>query len=422
MSLRNCNPRHPKASDPDYECNMITGRWNKKKVEKRVEANTPHIPCSMRSKFADDPNYECNHRTGRWIKKRQNKVSEKEKTTRRTAAAVVVGRPCNPSSALAQNPNYECNPLTGRWRKKRVQKRLETKTDVVQGGCDPNHRHANNPLYECNPLTKRWVKKRKEKRVDTPTHIRALLEMYPSLRDVDGIMNYTYADVMNVIEKRLLQEKSGAANKTQKNAVVVKTQTKTLAKQKQKPAGATTWEEECKTMEKTCPMDCDLVGTNWCELDQKDVFFFKEGGKTFCYSMEEVYNIIHTGFTAMDTSYQLPPLTLQLPRDSFNRTPFSRAFFDAFVFKLQKQKSKNLPRKFPEVAYFLRNYTRFFDDPAIQPFLRDQSSNKVQMSKAIESFLTRDGTLKIKREDLTFKWKFAPNKKPRSFRKFIFHF
>lgn len=52
---RTCNPNNSKSQDHGYECNPITGRWNKKKV--------------VNPKSLDD-NYEYNMKTKRWIRKK----------------------------------------------------------------------------------------------------------------------------------------------------------------------------------------------------------------------------------------------------------------------------------------------------------------------------------------------------------------
>lgn len=148
-------------------------------------------------------------------------------------------------------------------------------------------------------------------------------------------------------------------------------------------------------MEKTCPMDTDLEGDNWCSLQQKDIVYYNEDGNVYCYKIVDVLKIIHQEFTALDTSYQLPPLRLNLPRDSFNRSVFPLKFIDAVVKKI-KRNTITADVAFPEVMYFLRHRKRFYQK--LEPFLTQREPNKVQLSQAIEGFLKGSRNLVMKRD------------------------
>lgn len=160
-------------------------------------------------------------------------------------------------------------------------------------------------------------------------------------------------------------------------------------------------------MEKTCPMDTDLEGDNWCSLQQKDVVYYKEDGNVYCYKVVDVLKIIHREFTALDTSYQLPPLRLNLPRDSFNRSVFPLKFIDAVVKKI-KRNTITADVAFPEVMYFLRHRNRFYR--TLQSFLTQREPNKVQLSQAIERFFTASRDLTMQRQTRDqIKWNFRTN-------------
>jgi hypothetical protein len=160
-------------------------------------------------------------------------------------------------------------------------------------------------------------------------------------------------------------------------------------------------------MEKKCPMDCDLETTPWCEHDEKDVFYVNENGNTYCYTIQEIFEILHTGFTALDTSYEVPPLRLQLPRDSYSRAIFSKKFIEQLINKIKI--TKDVPR-YPEVSYFLKYYEKFYNNKQLKPFLQGGNDDqKVKLSKAIATFLNSKKDIKHVQNDIRMYWKFIKN-------------
>lgn len=71
--VRQCNPNNPKANNPKYICNHITGRWNIKKLKSKKKSCNPNNP------KANNPNYYCNKKTNRWNLKKNNRSKKKNK-------------------------------------------------------------------------------------------------------------------------------------------------------------------------------------------------------------------------------------------------------------------------------------------------------------------------------------------------------
>jgi hypothetical protein len=342
------------------------------------------------------------------VKKKENKTRVvKEKMVVVVKQKTVVGN-CNPKSAKAQDPKYECNPLTNRW----VKVRRVGKEKVVgqTTGCDPRSPFANNPAYECDPETNRWM----------PTDWlikREIIRAHPHLTSIPNIYDRPLSYIIRLVDnpgnnKTKAKTTKTKAKTTKTKTKAVKTKVKTIQKQKQKQDDG--WQKTCKEMEEMCPMETDLSGDNWCSLDPKSVFYYKKDNKRFCYGVEEIFSIIHLGFTARDTSYEVPPLRLQLPRDSYDRTPFPKEFFK--LFKEHIYKNRIYPSQ-PEVCYFLKNYRKFYDDTDIKPFLTQTDPNKVQLSNAINRFLLKDRSIDINMN--TSKWVWLPGKKPLNLRLYI---
>lgn len=269
--------------------------------------------------------------------------------------------PCNPKNPKANDPNYECNPRTNRWIKKKLPiTKTINKTKEKVKTCNPTNPKANDPNYVCNPHTNRWIKRK--------------------------------LPITKTRKEKIKKDK-------------VKTKEKNVSG----------WEKTCKEMEKTCPMETDLMGDNWCSLDPKDVFYYVKNDKRYCYGVQEIFSIIHLGFTARDTSYEVPPLRFQLPRDSYDRSVFTKDFFTAFRKHLQKH--GQLPQE-PEVCYFLKYYQQFYDNPLIQNFIPQLNPDKVKLSDTIDKFLMKNRYIDINL--VTGQWYWLRNKKPQDLKKFIF--
>ena len=345
------------------------------------------MPCNPANPKATNINYECNPLTNRWVKKTgrvagRNKMAVKQKST--------TGN-CNPTSAKARDPNYRCNPLTNRWVKVVAR---PTKTAMKEKrGCDPRSPHASDPSYECDPITHQWMPSDEIIKRD-------IIRAHPFLATISNIQNKSLQQVLQLVENAGRQKSKQQKTTKQK-----------LQKSKQK----TTWQKTCKEMEEKCPMETDLSGDNWCSLDKKDVFYYVKDGKRFCYGVEEIFSIIHLGFTARDTSYQVPPLRLQLPRDSYDRSSFTKDFFKAF--KEHIKKHRQMPKE-PEVCYFLKYYKNFYDNRDIQRFLTQVDPNKVQLSNIIDRFLMTHREIDINMN--TSKWFWLTGKEPRNKKTYLF--
>lgn len=348
------------------------------------------MPCNPANPKANDTGYECNPLTNRWVKKKRSAIRRNKTAVKQKVAIVekqkTIGR-CNPNNPKAYNPNYRCNPLTNRWVKDTTGNKTVSVKEKI--GCDPRSLHANDPSYECDRETLRWMPADEIIKRD-------IIRAHPFLAAIHNIQNKPLHQVLGLVENHGFQ--------------------KSKQKTKQKIQHKTgTWQKTCKEMEEKCPMETDLSGDNWCSLEKKDVFYYTKDGKRFCYGVEEIFSIIHLGFTARDTSYQVPPLRLQLPRDSYDRSAFTKEFFKSF--KKHIKKHGQVPKE-PEVCYFLKYYNEFYNDKDIQPFLNQTDPNKVQLSNAIDRFLLKHRTVDINMN--TSKWSWLAGKEPRNKRTFLF--
>lgn len=264
-------------------------------------------------------------------------------------------------------------------------------------GCDPRSPHATDPTYECDPRTNQWVPSAEIIKRD-------IIRAHPFLAAISNIQNKSLQQVLQLVE-----------NVGRQKSKQQKTKQKVVAVQKSKQKTKTTWQTTCKEMEEKCPMQTDLSGDNWCSLDKKDVFYYVKDGKRFCYGVEEIFSIIHLGFTARDTSYQVPPLRLQLPRDSYDRSSFTKEFFKAFREHIKKH--GQTPKE-PEVLYFLKYYMEFYNNRNIQQYLTDMDPPKVHLSNAIDNFLMAHEEIDINMN--TSKWFWLAGKEPRNKRTYLF--
>jgi len=214
-----CNSSSKNASDPNYECNPITGRWNKKKrsivkprrsivkprrsiVKPRRSVVKPQKGgCNPNLKNANDPNYECNQLTGRWNKKKRSIVKPRRRSIVKPRRRSIVKprkrsivkprrRDCNPNLKNASDPNYECNPLTGRWNKKI--RGIVKPYGPLKKDCFPDW-HATDPYYVCDHNDGNWVNK---------YSVRGQI-LYPITCDlpVEGVDNYDKIELLDRLEK-----------------------------------------------------------------------------------------------------------------------------------------------------------------------------------------------------------------------------
>lgn len=356
------------------------------------------MPCNPDNPKARDPNYECNPLTNRWIKKKRT-TRNKEKVAVVVKQKTTSTGNCNPNNAKARNPNYKCNPLTNRWVKV-VARRINKTAVKEKRGCDPRSPHATDPSYECDPITNQWMPSDEIIKRD-------IIRAHPFLAAISNIQNKPLQQVLQLIE-------NAGRQKSKQQKITTKTKQKIVAVQKSKQK-TTSWQKTCKEMEEKCPMETDLSGDNWCSLDEKEVFYYVKDGKRFCYGVGEILSIIHLGFTARDTSYEVPPLRLQLPRDSYDRTPFTKDFFKAFKDHIKKH--RQIPKE-PEVLYFLKYYIEFYNNRNIQQYLTDMDPPKVRLSNAIDQFLMAHEEIDMNMN--TSKWFWLAGKEPSNKRTYLF--
>jgi len=93
----------------------------------------------------------------------------------------------------------------------------------------------------------------------------------------------------------------------------------------------------------------------------------------------------------VDTSYEVPQLRLQLPRDVYTRKVFPKDFITKLLERIGKIGGGlgTIPL-YPDqtaVFYFLKYYKKFYSDPTIKRFLKERNPNKVELSNAIAKFL-----------------------------------
>ena len=173
------------------------------------------------------------------------------------------------------------------------------------------------------------------------------------------------------------------------------------------------WDKKCKELEEKCPMSTTLLGDEWCTVDPKNVIYTKN--YQMCFEYSELLKIIHEGFVALDTSYEIPQLRLKLPRDPVRQ----------FIPKAVIKKLLLNPDVFDENQdYLIQNHDMFYFliylDDFYKTFDKPQYTsvdvNPVQLSKDLEKWFLKykkpAGGLKLRRPDggQTVEWEFRrPN-------------
>lgn len=365
--------------------------------------------CNDQNPKAQDPDYVCNPATGRWVLRRRLVVAgerNKEKT-------------CNPSSWKARSIEYRCNPATGRWNKISVVKRADTGVMVHKTVATAQKRQA--LVVPVAPPAVRTREKRRRTREKTTAPAVGLVPdmnyfLNMSTRDLRrlGIFRGQPAMSRERMIETLIRLISGGEDDTPRHAEKIvdraPRQQKTPAVPRETRAP---WEQVCKEMEQKCPMDTTLEGDAWCETRESEVIFHTVGDEVYCYKIEDIFRILHQGFTALDTSYQRPhPRRFQLPRDSFTRSVLPLSLMNLVVEKLTPQILTRIPI-YPEVLHFLRHRVAFYRE--LQPFITTMNPDKVALSRAIEQFLSRDRkiTLTNSRDLSEVGWIFTPIRRRR---------
>jgi hypothetical protein len=144
--------------------------------------------------------------------------------------------------------------------------------------------------------------------------------------------------------------------------------------------------KKCKNMEKKCPMSTTLLGEEWCEVDEKDLFHTDD--YRMCFEFSELLRMTHEGFVASDTSYRPPLARFKLPRDA-NRQMIPKAVFKNFLLK-----GKVFERHFKyidenhELLYFfvhIDDFYKTFDKPRY----KSPDMNPVVLSRELQKWFEK---------------------------------
>lgn len=159
-----------------------------------------------------------------------------------------------------------------------------------------------------------------------------------------------------------------------------------IRKQARAIAPKDTWPTKCKVLEEKCPMSTTLLGDDWCDVDKRDVIYTKNYDA--CFEYTELLRVIHEGFIAQDTSYEIPQLRLKLPRDPVRQFIPKKVIMKLLLNKKAFEKHIMEHPVPDEVLYFLVNIQDFyktFDKPAY----KSMNMNSVVLSKDIRSWLEK---------------------------------
>lgn len=145
------------------------------------------------------------------------------------------------------------------------------------------------------------------------------------------------------------------------------------------------WSNKCKKLEEKCPTSSTFLGEEWCDVDEKEVVHTSD--YRMCFKYSELLRMIHEGFVATDTSYQVPPLRLKLPRDGM------RQFIPKSLIRQLLLDNEIFARHFGsttphELFYFfahLDDFYKTFDKPRY----KSSSMNPVELSRDIERWFRK---------------------------------
>lgn len=146
------------------------------------------------------------------------------------------------------------------------------------------------------------------------------------------------------------------------------------------------WENKCKVLEEKCSMSTTLLGESWCDVPERDVIY--TNNYQMCFEYTELLRIIHEGFVALDTSYEIPQLRMKLPRDPLRQ----------FIPKNVIKKILLKPDSFDQhQSYFVENHELFYFLIHLDDFYRtfdkpqytSPDVNPVQLSKDLEKWFLK---------------------------------
>lgn len=176
------------------------------------------------------------------------------------------------------------------------------------------------------------------------------------------------------------------------------------------------WNTKCKKLEEKCPMSTTLLGDDWCDVSEKDVIYTRD--YKMCFEYRELLRLIHEGFVALDTSYEIPQLRLKLPRDPL------RQFIPKSVIKKILLNTENFDKNIDylidnqELFYFLTHLDDFYNR-FDKPQYTSANVNPIQLSKDIEKWLKQynfpAGGLSLKRYDGGFRVEWEFKQTPKSY-------
>jgi hypothetical protein len=162
-------------------------------------------------------------------------------------------------------------------------------------------------------------------------------------------------------------------------------------------------------MENKCPMSSTLLGDEWCDVKKEDVIYTKD--YKMCFEYSELLRVIHEGFVAVDTSYQIPPLRLKLPRDPMRQFIPKSVVKKILLNKDAFERNEEYWMDNEDMSYFLihlDNFYKTFDKPKY----KSPNMNQVELSKELEKwfkkFKTPAGGLELIRSNngQSIKWQY----------------
>lgn len=279
--------------------------------------------------------------------------------------------PCNLQSPKAQDPDYICNQVTNRWNRRN--------TSSVR---------PLPPLRAPRPLPRARIIEDEENELNIFTLY--LLSSMP------------FAKLKRIATKHKIHGRSTRDRKVLEGLIqdfITAGASMPVGDGGRPPSkNNTPWWKKCENEE-------TLQGEEWKDLHKEEVVSF---GK-YCFTLPEIFSIIHRELTSTDTSYQVPPLRLQVPRDPYTRKPFPLEFMKHVRGKIS---AKIIPT-FHDVMFFFHYLEQFYRLDVVKKVLAGENSvSKAKLSMDIEKFLTTSSNGRMdylecdRRDPRNVKWHF----------------
>lgn len=176
------------------------------------------------------------------------------------------------------------------------------------------------------------------------------------------------------------------------------------------------WNERCREMEERCPMSTTLTGDVWCDVPESNII--RTVNYDMCFEYSELLRMIHEGFVAVDTSYEIPQLRMKLPRDPYRRLIPKNLIKQLLVKPELFQENVVYISDHQDILYFLLyvdDFYRTFDKPQFT----DATVNPINLNRALETWFRKHrrvgGGLKLVRDvqtnaqgnqEYSFEWEF----------------